>query len=55
MTQMWMWMAKIMLPTGIAPATVIAPDQWSARKLLEAQYGVGKILGDYVECVKEVG
>jgi len=55
MTQMWMWTAKIMLPTGYAPATVIAPDQWSARKLLEAQYGAGSILGDYVECVREVG
>ena len=55
MTQMWLWTAKIMLPTGYAPATVIAPDQWTARKLLEAQYGAGMILGDNVECVQAVG
>jgi len=45
----------VRLPNGDAPATVIAPDQWTARRMIEAQFGKGSILGDYVECVKAVG
>ena len=51
---LWIWTATIMLPTGNIPITVIAPDQWSARQMIDTQYGSGKILGSYVHCVSRV-
>jgi hypothetical protein len=53
--QLWLWTATVRLLHGDAPATVIAPDQHTARRMIEAQYGSGSILGDYVHCVKEIG
>jgi|MDSZ01.3.fsa_nt_gb hypothetical protein len=53
MTQ-YLWSATIMMPSGNATATVVAPDQWTARKLLEAQYGASSIMGNYVHCVKQL-
>ena len=51
MTELWIWTATLMLPAGNVNVTVIAPDQHSARQLIDAQYGSGKILGSYVHCV----
>tara|TARA_R110002074_G_scaffold331948_5_gene502361 strand:+ start:1046 stop:1228 length:183 start_codon:yes stop_codon:yes gene_type:complete len=51
MTELWIWQATLMLPAGNVTVTVIAPDQWAARQLIDAQYGSGKIMGSYVHCV----
>ena len=52
--QLWIWTATVRLPNGDAPVTVIAPDQHTAKRMIEAQYKGCSILGDYVHCVREV-
>jgi len=43
------WKAKIRFSTGDVVITVQAPDQHTARKMIEAMYGNGSILSGIVQ------
>jgi len=45
---MWKWKATIRTQWSDIQIVISAPDQHSAKVLLESQYGVGSILGNHI-------
>jgi hypothetical protein len=45
------WKALISFPSGQVTITVQAPDQMSAKAMIEAMYGKGSILSGHVALV----